>query len=109
MIDCDQSKGLAVSVDSFKTTEMQVVREYMNTLVTTHNFDVTDSEAEVALDIRRLNIGDFQVCDFSYGGYEVDIKLNHCDEHKLFIIVPISGYADITSGDSQFTLRPGSA
>ena len=109
MIECEQNNALAVSVDRFKTTQMQVVREYMNTLVTTHNFDVTDSKAEVALDCRRLNIGDFQVCDFSYGNCEVDIKLNHCDEHKLFIIVPLKGYADITSGDSQFTLRPGSA
>jgi AraC-like DNA-binding protein len=109
MIECEQSNDLAVSVDMFKTTEKQVVREYMNSLVTTHNFEVTDSAAEVAFDFKRLNIGDFQVCDFSYGDCEVDIKLNHCDEHKFFIVVPLSGYVDITSADSQFTLRPGSA
>lgn len=99
----------SISVDTFKTTEMQVVRDYLNNEITTHHFEVCEEKGGIDLDFRRLKIGDFQVCDFSYGNCEVDIRLNQSDEHKIYIVVPLSGHVNISTPNSSFTLKPGSA
>ncbi len=109
MADHNLTNSLPISVDTFSTTEAQVANEYINDHVALHRLDVVDVCSGVKFDCRRWQIGDFQVCDFSYGECEVEVTVNQCDEQGFFIVIPISGHVDISSKDVQLALQPGSA
>ena len=109
MADHNRANSMPISVDTFSTTEAQAANEYINDHVASHRLDVVDMHSGVKFDCRRWQVGDFQVCDFSYGECEVEVTVDHCEEQGFFIVIPIAGHVDISSKDIQFALQPGSA
>ncbi len=101
--------SLPVGVDRFSTTDIQAANDYINAHVASHRLDVLDSPKGVMFDCNRWSVGDFQVCDFSYGDCEVDITLNSCEEEGFFIVVPLNGQVDISSKGDSYSLKPGLA
>lgn len=109
MADYNSTNSLPISVDTFSTTEAQAANEYINAHIALHRLDVIDMHSGVEFDCRRWQIGDFQVCDFSYGECEVEVTVDPCEEHGFFIVIPVAGHVDISSKDACFALQPGSA
>ena len=109
MADYNSTNSLPVSVDTFSTTEAAAANEYINAHIALHRLDVVGMRSGVDFDCRRWQIGDFQVCDFSYGECEVEVTVNRCEEHGFFIVIPVAGHVDISSKDASFALQPGSA
>ena len=109
MADYNSTNSLPVSVDTFSTTEAEAANEYINAHIALHRLDVVDMRSGVEFDCRRWQIGDFQVCDFSYGECEVEVTVDQCEEHGFFIVIPVAGHVDISSKDACFALQPGSA
>ena len=109
MADYNSTSSLPISVDTFSTTEAEVANEYINAHIALHRLDVIDMYTGVEFDCRRWQIGDFQVCDFSYGECEVEVTVVPCDEPRFFIVIPIAGHVDVSSKEARFALQPGSA
>lgn len=109
MANHDHRNPLTVGIDSFRTTEIEEVNGYLNNHIISHRCDVLASPSNVSFDCRRWHVGEFQVCDFSYGECEVQITLDKCDEDGFFIVVPLHGHADVVFKGERFSLYPGSA
>lgn len=109
MTDYNSTNSLPISVDTFSTTEAEAANEYINAHVALHRLDVVDVDSSVEFDCRRWKIGDFQVCDFSYGKCEVEVTVVPCDKRGFFIVIPVTGHVDVSSKNTQFALQPGSA
>lgn len=109
MADHNSTNSLPVSVDTFSTTVAEAANEYINAHIALHRLDVVDMHSRVEFDCLRWQIGDFQVCDFSYGQCEVEVTVIPCDEHGFFIVIPVAGHVDVSSKDTRFALQPGLA
>ena len=109
MAHYNSTNSLPISVDTFSTTEAEAANEYINAHIALHRLDVIDLHSGVEFDCRRWRIGDFQVCDFSYGECEVEVTVDPCEEHGFFIVIPVAGRVDVSSKDGRFALQPGSA
>lgn len=109
MADYNSTNSLPISVDTFSTTQAQAANEYINAHIALHRLDVIDIHSGVEFDCRRWQLGDFQVCNFSYGECEVEVTVDVCEEQGFFIVIPVSGHVDVSSKDTQFALQPGSA
>jgi len=100
---------LSIDARTYETTRVQEANEFVNDLVARHSLSIVGRSREVNFSARGWNIGDFQVCDFSYGNCETEVKLSPQQEPYCFIAAPLSGHIEVVSGRKQFVVRPGYA
>lgn len=99
---------LAIGGDKFTTTKICAANDYINNYITPHRLHVLSGHTRVKFDCQRWHVGQFQVCDFSYGDCEVEVNLNRCEERGVFVVVPLSGQVEVSSKGRQYSLLPGS-
>jgi len=99
---------LGISSDIFRTTKIELANSYINSHVAPHQLNLLGRGSAVNFRCQRWHVGTFQVCDFSYGDCEVEIRLNRSDERGFFVVVPLNGRAQVHLKDREYSLRPGS-
>lgn len=109
MTEKNHANTVTVGADRFSTTEIKAANDYINSHVTAHQLNLLDVDSNIRFDCQRWQVGGFQVCDFSYGDCEVEVTVDKCEEHGFFIVIPMSGYANVISKERSFSLQPGLA
>jgi AraC-like DNA-binding protein len=103
------SQSLSIAGHVYETDDVHAANAYISTHVTDHRLSVLNRESRIAFSCRRWSVGDLQVCDFSYGRAEVEIRLERAERHAFFLVLPLAGRATITRGGKRYELVPGAS
>ena len=83
--------------------------DYINTYVARHDIRVRGRENRLDFRCSRWGINDLQVCNFSYGKYDTEIRIGDSDDEICFLLVPLQGKSLVARRHDRIVMVPGLA
>ena len=95
--------------EGFSTRSLDAAHEYISRYVTNHLIDSRGPRRQVDFDCQRWGVGDIQVCNFSYGAFETQVRVGNSDNAGFFLVMPLTGRSDVRRNRRCSSLLPGTA